>query len=120
MSINVTNNVSPVDTKKFSKQSTTASNSSSSKSPKPQRDSDTAEVSVSTVAKQLRKGPDSGESNGIETESGSAQGLAGTQGEGAWLDLAASTKYQILQQPSVAMFAQAHSLPREALALIAD
>lgn len=121
MAINVTNSIPLVDTKRFSKTST-AGSTSSSRAPKGNRGSEegqeAADTSVSIEAKRLQERASSGASNDIETEAGSTLDTGDAQGQMYWLDLAASTSHQILEQPSTALLAQANNLPRQVLALI--
>lgn len=121
MSVSINSNVCSTNTKRFLEPSAASARSSSPSKPSTESvDSDTAEVSVSTVARQLQKGSDSRESNNIGTGSGSAPDPASVQNDAWWRDLASSTRYQILQQSSTAMLAQANNLPQQAWALVSD
>ena len=100
MSVNVNNNVSSVDTKRFSKPSA-ASSTPASKASKEYRgaeDPDASEATVSTAAKRLQGSTSSGASNKVGAEAGSVPDSPDSQDTGHWLDLAASMKQQILRQ----------------------
>jgi hypothetical protein len=120
MAINEINNLPLVNAKKFPKSPEVSA--SPSRASKGNRDSEeapeAAEASVSAEARRLQERAGSGASNDIGTEAGSALDSGETASTEYWLDLAASTSRQILQQPSTALFAQANSLPRQVLALI--